>query len=279
MTTDLAGTRHVVVGASSDIGEALTTRLLESGVEVVALDSEPPRAPVSTFLDVDMTTKWSIDDAVMRLGGRYDGLTFVVEARHAAGPEEVLVVNALGVRHLCEEMYELLNPGGCVTIVASIAAIDWSARLATIDDLLATEGIDGGLAWYAMRDGEVDARVFASEVVTVYALAMGLTLAGIGLRINVVLRGPVAPSEVGPIGDAASDTTRVLSPCGIADAVVLLNSPAARWINGHALVVDGGLTGGALAGVIGSPPIPGRSGTVLAACRTKPDDHERFFDA
>ena len=44
-------------------------------------------------------------------------------------------------------------------------------------------------------------------------------------------------------------------PGDIADTVVLLASDAARWINGHALVVDGGITGAVLTGVVPAPEI------------------------
>lgn len=258
MSAELAGSRHVVVGAASDIGEAISARLLDAGAEVIGIDRHPPRTPVTRYLDVDLPATWSIDDAVMRLDGMYDGLTCVADAPAAARPEEVLAVNALAVRYTCEALYERLNQGSCVTIVASTAAIDWAAHLADIDDLLAADGINGGLAWFANRRHECDARTFASEVVTVYAMAMGLTLATLGLRINVLLRGPIAAPE-DPYTDGVTELgARVLSPCGIADPVIMLNSPAARWINGHCLVVDGGGTGGVLTGVIGAPPIPGR---------------------
>ncbi len=62
-------------------------------------------------------------------------------------------------------------------------------------------------------------------------------LASLGLRINAVLCGP-GPSTV-PADDEASDFMRVLTPCGVADAIIALQSGASRWINGHALVVDG----------------------------------------
>jgi NAD(P)-dependent dehydrogenase (short-subunit alcohol dehydrogenase family) len=48
---------------------------------------------------------------------------------------------------------------------------------------------------------------------------------------------------------------RHATPEDIADAVLFLASDAARWINGHALVVDGGITGAVLSGVVPAPEI------------------------
>ena len=78
-------------------------------------------------------------------------------------------------------------------------------------------------------------------------------LASLGLRINAVLCGP-GPSTA-PADDEAADFMRVLTPCGVADAIIALQSGASRWINGHALVVDGGVSGAALTGVIRTPRV------------------------
>jgi NAD(P)-dependent dehydrogenase (short-subunit alcohol dehydrogenase family) len=46
---------------------------------------------------------------------------------------------------------------------------------------------------------------------------------------------------------------RHATPEDIAEAVVFLASDAARWINGHPLVVDGGITGAVASGLV---PVP-----------------------
>ena len=44
-------------------------------------------------------------------------------------------------------------------------------------------------------------------------------------------------------------------PEDIADVIVFLASDAARWVNGHALPVDGGITGAVATGVVPKPEI------------------------
>ncbi len=48
---------------------------------------------------------------------------------------------------------------------------------------------------------------------------------------------------------------RHATPEDIAGTIVFLASDAARWINGHALVVDGGAMGAVLTGAIPAPEI------------------------
>jgi NAD(P)-dependent dehydrogenase (short-subunit alcohol dehydrogenase family) len=48
---------------------------------------------------------------------------------------------------------------------------------------------------------------------------------------------------------------RHATPADVADAILFLASDQARWINGHALVVDGGATGAVLTGAIPAPEI------------------------
>ena len=96
------------------------------------------------------------------------------------------------------------------------------------------------------------------------ALSMSLALAEMGFRINAVLPGPVeTPILVdfeATMGKDTLDGVRELlgrhaDPGDIADAVLFLASDAARWINGHALVVDGGISGAVLSGVVPAPEI------------------------
>ena len=85
-----------------------------------------------------------------------------------------------------------------------------------------------------------------------------------GFRINAVLPGPVetpilADFEDTMGGDVLDGVKELLgrhaAPADIADTVLFLASDAARWINGHALIVDGGISGAVLTGVVPAPEI------------------------
>jgi NAD(P)-dependent dehydrogenase (short-subunit alcohol dehydrogenase family) len=262
--SEFKGRRYVVTGAASGIGHATAEKLLAAGAEVVSLDRNTPTAGVTRHIEVDLANPRSIDAALEQLDGDFDGLMNVAGIPGTAPGDLVLAVNSLAVRHLTEAFFERLAPGGTVTIVSSTAGFGWPVRLEAIRDLLATDTFEEGAAWFKAHPQQGNAYNFSKEVTTVYTLSMGLALAQMGFRINAVLPGPVeTPILVDFEESMGKDTLdgvkellgRHAAPDDIANAVVFLASDAASWINGHALVVDGGITGAVLSGVVPAPEI------------------------
>jgi NAD(P)-dependent dehydrogenase (short-subunit alcohol dehydrogenase family) len=262
--SEFNGRRYAVTGAASGIGHAAAEQLLGAGAEVISLDRNTPTAAVTRHIEVDLANPRSIDAAVEELDGEYDGLMNIAGIPGTAPGDLVLAVNSLAVRHLTEAFFERLRPGGTVTIVSSTAGFGWPQRLDAIRDLLATDTFEQGAAWFKANPQQGNAYNFSKEVTTVYAMSMGLALAQLGFRINAVLPGPVeTPILVDFEESMGKDTLdgvkellgRHASPDDIADSVVFLASDAARWINGQALVVDGGITGAVLTGVVPAPEI------------------------
>lgn len=261
---DFKGKRYVVTGAASGIGHSVAEQLLAAGAEVISLDRNTPTAAVTRHIDVDLANPRSIDAALEQLDGAFDGLMNVAGIPGTAPADLVLAVNSLAVRHLTEAFFERLAPGGTVTIVSSTAGFGWPARLDTIRDLLATDTFEEGAAWFKANPQQGNAYNYSKEVTTVYTMSMGLAMAQMGFRINAVLPGPVeTPILVDFEETMGKDTLdgvkellgRHATPDDIAYAVVFLASDAAGWINGHALVVDGGITGAVLSGVVPAPEI------------------------
>jgi len=262
--TAFKGKRFVVTGAASGIGNAVAERLLAAGAEVVSLDRNTPTAAVHRHIDVDLANPRSIDAAVEQLDGQFDGLMNVAGIPGTAPPDQVLAVNTLAVRHLTEAFFEHLVPGGSVTIVSSTAGFGWPARLDVIRDLLSTDTFEDGADWFKANPQQGNAYNFSKEATTVYTMTMGLAVVQMGLRINAVLPGPVeTPILVDfeeSMGKDNLDGVKELlgrhaDPDDIACAVLFLASDEARWINGHALVVDGGITGAVITGVVPAPEI------------------------
>jgi NAD(P)-dependent dehydrogenase (short-subunit alcohol dehydrogenase family) len=262
--SEFNGRRYVVTGAASGIGHAVAQQLLQAGAEVYCLDRNAPTAAVTRHIEVDLSNPRSIDAAVEQLDGQFDGLMNVAGVPGTAPPDVVMAVNVLAVRHLSEWIFDRLTPGGSVTIVSSTAGFGWPARLDAIGELLATSTFDEGLAWFKANPQQGNAYNFSKEVATVYAMSMSLTVAHNGFRINAVLPGPVETPILADFEDTMGKDTldglkallgRHATPDDIAGAIVVLASDAARWINGHALVVDGGATAAVLTGAIPAPQI------------------------
>ncbi|WP_099184720.1 MULTISPECIES: coniferyl-alcohol dehydrogenase [Mycobacterium] len=262
--SEFATKRFVVTGAASGIGHAVAEQLLAAGAQVYSLDRNRPTATVTGHIDVDLANPQSIDAALEQLDGQFDGLMNVAGVPGTAPADVVVAVNTLAVRHLSESMFARLKPGGTVTIVSSTAGFGWPARLDVIQELLATNSFEDGAAWFKANPQQGNAYNFSKEVTTVYAMSMGILVAQNGFRINAVLPGPVQTPILADFEDTMGKATldglkallgRHATPHDVADVIVFLASERARWINGHALVVDGGATGAVLTGVIPAPEI------------------------
>lgn len=260
--SEFTNRRYVVTGAASGIGAATARKLLAAGAEVTSLDRNPPSVPVSRHIEVDLANPRSIDAAVEQLEGSYDGLMNIAGIPGTAPGETVVAVNSLAVRHLTEAFLDRLNSGGTVTTVSSTAGFGWPERLEAIRDLLATESFEEGARWFKEHPQQGNAYNFSKEVTTVYTMMMGLTAAQRGFRINAVLPGPVETPILADFEESMGKDTldgvkallgRHASPDDIADVVVFLASDAARWINGQAVAVDGGITGAVASGVVPKP--------------------------
>jgi len=75
-------------------------------------------------------------------------------------------------------------------------------------------------------------------------------LAGRGVTINAVAPGFIQSAMTDALGDVAKEEAKKRIPAkrlgtayDVAAAVLFLASPAAAYITGHTLVVDGGITG------------------------------------
>ena len=262
--SEFSNKRYVVTGAASGIGDATARKLLAAGAEVVSLDRNAPTAPVSKHIEVDLANPRAIDAAVEQLDGVFDGLMNIAGIPGTAPGDLVVAVNSLAVRHLTEAFLGRLTPGGTVTIVSSTAGFGWPERLDAIRELLATETFEDGAAWFKEHPQQGNAYNFSKEVTTVYTMSMALAAAQKGLRINAVLPGPVETPILADFEETMGKDTldgvkglvgRHATADDISDVVLFVASDAARWINGQAIAVDGGITGAIASGVVPKPEI------------------------
>ncbi len=244
----LYGKTIVITGVSSGIGARTAALALQLGAEVVGVDMRTPDAPVSAFLEGDVSTQDGIDAIAALLPRRFDALCNIAGVSGTPGAAKTLAVNFYGLRALSLAAAPGLREGGAIVSVASIAGYGWRARA-----LVAVEGFP---------DCAEIAREHAINVAEGYPVSKEALLLWTqraahqdlfkarGIRVNAVSPGPVATPILREFraifGDARvdDDIARVGRPgtaSDIAPAILFLCSDGARWINGANLPVDGGL--------------------------------------
>lgn len=244
------GKRVVVSGCHSGIGYAAARMLVESGAEVHGLDWKPCDLALAGFTNVDLRGSVSIDRAVAALDAPIDAVFNCAGIPPGAPPLDVMKVNYVGTRHLSDGLLPLIADGGAIVNVASTGGMGWPQRLAELRTLIAAEGFEAAANWCAARPVLVaEGYRFSKEAVIVWTMLQSAALIRRGIRMNCTLPGAVqtpmlveiekvTPTAV--IDQVAQPSGRRSTAAEQADVLLFLGSPAAGYINGAVLPVDGG---------------------------------------
>jgi NAD(P)-dependent dehydrogenase (short-subunit alcohol dehydrogenase family) len=250
------GPRTVVVtGGAAGIGRGAVERFVQAGARVFVLDRDADALSALAAEFGDQVTGLVVDvgdrDALAAAAGQVaaslggDSLSALV---CAAGVQrygtvvdtpyqvydDVMAINVGGVFFACQSFVPLLTRGGSVVVVSSVQA--YAAQ--------------HGVAAYSMGKGALLSLV----------RAMAVDHAADGIRVNAVCPGSVdtpmlrtSAAEFG--GGRSTDEVvaewgrshplgRVATPAEVADVIHFLTSPAAAFVTGADVKVDGGLTAG-----------------------------------
>lgn len=244
----MARAREVVVtGGASGIGRATVDRFRSLGDHVTVLDrtvssDEPDR------IAVDLAEPDSIDYAVTQLPAELDVVCNVAGVSGLAGARTVLAVNFFGARRLSEQVVDRCVDGSAVVTVASTSGWYWRDHLTEVLQVVEARDVDAALALLGSELDGYTAYNRAKEAVVVWTNLAARAQRG-RVRFNSVSPGPVATpllddfylsmgaQELDPLVEASG---RHGTADEIADVVVFLASPAARWVNGSDVVADFG---------------------------------------
>lgn len=246
---DLTGRRAFVSGASRGIGRAISHALNAAGAETVLCgrdraglektrSSLPDPSIGSDVLELDVT--------------REDLVTAWFDAERARGASPDIVVNNAGIIDR-STLFDSKSDGwrrvlevnlNAAYVVSREAARGMVARkhgrIVMIASILSLQGKRAALAYTASKHGVLGlARALAAELgpdgITVNAICPGYIKTEINLALQQDVDFDAKIRSKTPAG-------RWGMPDEIAHSVVFLASGAAGYINGHALVVDGGMT-------------------------------------
>ncbi len=237
---DLGGETALITGASGGIGGAIAERLAEAGASVIIHyhRNEAAAAALAGRLDrAELVQADLADEAAVE--GLFRSMTPTLVVNNAAAQP----VAGLGDMSFAEWRAVISANLDSVFLVTQRAALAWVAA-GTPGAIVNIGSIEG-------QDPAVGHGHYATSKAGVAMLtrAAALEFGSASIRVNCVSPGLIDreglardwPDGVSRWHDRVP-LGRIGSAIDVADAVLFLLSPAARWISGANLIVDGGMS-------------------------------------
>lgn len=245
MNLQLTGKNAVITGASKGIGRSIALELAAEGANV-AICARGKEALQVTEKEI-LATGVKVFAEVCDVGNHSDVDKFIENARDSLGSIDILVnnVSALSLGEELEDWDASINIDLMASVWTTEKVVPWMTE-AGGGSILFISSISG------LESGSPPSYAAVKAAVISYSKTMAIQLAPSHIRVNTIAPGSIefagglwasAKENNKPFYDmvlGSIPSGRMGAPEEVGKVVAFIVSPAASWVTGTCLSVDGG---------------------------------------